>query len=179
LLTVLCRSYTVCFNELFPRLLRILLTNSIIMSIKDIFKVDPKKGLSTFRFYLLRFYFALNVAALGFQAWSEIMSHKGLWEPIPGIAYSFWAAFSLLAILGIVHPLKMIPLLLLQFTYKLIWSIMVAYPIWSAHQLPASHELTNIMVKGVIIDLFILPWPYVLRNFILIKMKSKLYSKHE
>jgi hypothetical protein len=146
------------------------------MSIKNIFRVDPIKGVSNFRFYLLRLYFALNFAALGFQAWSEILTHTGFWEPIHGIAYSFWAAFSLLAILGIIHPLKMIPLLLLQFTYKLIWSIMVAYPIWSAHQLPADHALTNIMVKGVFIDLLIIPWPYVLRKFILIQKKSELQS---
>jgi hypothetical protein len=142
------------------------------MNVKNLFRVDETKGVSNFRFYLLRFYFALNAVALGFQAWSEIFAHKGLWEPIPGIAYSFWAAFSLLAILGIIHPLKMIPLLLVQFTYKLIWSVMVAYPLWSANKLPASHELTNIMVKGVLIDLLIIPWPYVLRNFILVQRKN-------
>jgi len=147
------------------------------MNLKNIFKVDQTRGTSRFRFYLLRFYFALNFVALGFQAWSEIFAHKGLWQPIPGIAYSFWAAFSLLAILGIIHPLKMIPLLLIQFTYKLIWSVMVAYPMWAANQLPASHELTNIMVKGVFIDLLIIPWPYVLRNFILIQKKNILPAR--
>ncbi len=144
------------------------------MNVKNIFKVDQTIGVSKFRIYLLRFYFALNFVALGFQAWSEIFVHTGLWQPIPGVAYSFWAAFSLLAILGIIHPLKMIPLLLVQFTYKLIWSVIVAYPIWSANLLPTSHELTNIMVKGVFIDLLIIPWPYVLRNFILIQKKNKV-----
>lgn len=144
------------------------------MNVKNIFRVDQTMGVSKFRFYLLRFYFALNFVALGFQAWSEIFAHTGLWQPIPGVAYSFWAAFSLLTILGIIHLLKMIPLLLLQFMYKLIWSIIVAYPIWSANQLPASHELTNIMVKGVFIDLLIIPWPYVLRNFLLIQNRNKV-----
>ncbi|MES2328713.1 MAG: hypothetical protein V4539_03855 [Bacteroidota bacterium] len=144
------------------------------MNIKNIFKPDQAIGVSKFRFYLLRFYYALNFMALGFQAWSEIFDHKGFWEPIPGIAYSFWAAFSLLAILGIIHPLKMLPLLLVQFTYKLIWSIVVAYPIWAAGKLPASHELTNIMVKGFLLDIFIIPWPYVLRNFIFLQKKNKM-----
>jgi len=144
------------------------------VSIRNIFKRDETRGVSKFRFYLLRFYFVLNFAALGFDAWSEIIGHTGLWQPIPGIAYSFWAAFSLLAILGIIHPLKMLPLLLLQFTYKLIWSTIVAYPLWAAHQLPASHELTNIMVKGVLIDIVVIPWPYVLRNFVLFrKLKTQ------
>jgi hypothetical protein len=143
------------------------------MEFRDVFMADPERGVSRFRFYLLRFYFALNFLALGFQAWSEIFSHRGFWEPIPGVAYSFWGAFSLLAFLGIIHPLKMLPLLLVQFTYKLIWSLIVAYPLWSAHQLPASHELTNIMVKGVLFDLVIIPWRYVFRNFISIRSVPK------
>ncbi|MEO8666634.1 MAG: hypothetical protein ABI462_14165 [Ignavibacteria bacterium] len=147
------------------------------MNIKNIFKVDQNIGVSKFRLYLLRFYFALNFVGLGFEAWSEIFTHTDQWKPIPGIAYSFWAAFSLLAILGIIHPLKMLPLLLVQFTYKLIWSLIVAYPLWSTNQLPVSHELTNIMVKGVFIDLLIIPWIYVLRNFILIQKKNKLHSQ--
>jgi hypothetical protein len=144
------------------------------VTIKNIFKVDQTLGVSKFRFYLLKFYFALNFVALGFSAWSEILSHTGLWQPIPGIAYSFLAAFSLLAILGVIHPLKMIPLLLIQFTYKLIWSIIVAYPIWSANQLQSSDQLTNIMVKGVIIDLFIIPWLYVWRHYISSEKKYNL-----
>ncbi len=139
------------------------------MNIKSIFKVDRAKEVSLFRFYLLRFYFALNFVALGFQAWIEIFRHTGLWQPIEGIAYSFWAAFSLLAFLGIIHPLKMIPLLLVQITYKLIWSIIVAYPLWLSNKPEAFHELTNIMVNGVIIDLFIIPWVYVFRNYIISK----------
>jgi hypothetical protein len=38
---------------------------------------------------------------------------------------------------------------------------------WAANQLPASHKLMDIMVRGVILDLFIIPWPYVLRTFVL------------
>lgn len=147
------------------------------MNFKKIITVDKTIGVSRLRFYILRFYFALNFLALGFQSWSEIFAHKGLWEPIPGIAYSFWAAFSLLAVLGVIHPLKMLPLLLIQFTYKLIWSAIVAYPAWYANQLQASPELTNIMVKGVLADLIILPWPYIFRNFILLQKKNNMFEK--
>src|SRR2546423_15652728 len=76
-------------------------------SIKDIFKVDQTIGVSKFRIYLLRIFYALAIALLGFQVWTEIFTHKGVWEPLPAVAYSFWAAFSALAILGLLHPLKM------------------------------------------------------------------------
>ncbi len=37
------------------------------MNIKNIFKVDPTIGVSKFRIYLLRFYYALNFVALVFK----------------------------------------------------------------------------------------------------------------
>ncbi len=107
-------------------------------SIKNIFKVDQTIGVSKFRFYLLRFFYLLIIVLLGVDVWTEIFTHKALWQPLPGVAYSFWGAFTILAILGLFHPLKMIPLLLIQFSYKIIWLIIVAYPLWSANQLTGS-----------------------------------------
>ena len=143
--------------------------------IKNIFKVDQTIGVSKFRFYLLKFYYALNVLFFGALSWLEIFTHDGLWQPLPAVAFSFWAAFSTLAILGILHPLKMIPLLLVQFSYKLIWSIIVAYPLWSTHHLAGSsaQELTDINFRGAIVDLLIIPWPYVVKNYILKPKKNK------
>ena len=143
------------------------------MNIKNIFKVDQTIGVSKFRFYLLRFYYMVIIVLLGIQVWTEIFTHTGLWEPLPGVAYSFWAAFTALAILGIIHPLKMIPLLLVQFSYKLIWLAIVTYPLWSANQLKSSDGLTVAMVSGVVIDLLVIPWYYVLKNYILIPRKNK------
>jgi hypothetical protein len=144
-------------------------------SIKNIFKVDEAMEISKFRFYLLRFFYLVNVVLLGSEVWTEIFTHKGLWDPLPGVAFSFWAAFSALAILGILHPLKMIPLLLVQFSYKLIWLIIVAYPLWSANHLTGSSAqgLAGINLKSIVADLLIIPWPYVLKTYILKPKKNK------
>ena len=136
---------------------------------KNIFKADQITGVSKFRFYLMKFYFVLIIVLLGIEVWTEIFTHKGMWEPLPAVAFSFWGAFSVLAILGVLQPLKMIPLLLMQFSYKLIWLIIAAYPLWSANQLKGfSSELTTTNLMGIIIDLLVIPWPYVLKNYILI-----------
>lgn len=137
-------------------------------SIKGIFRHDPAIGVSKFRIHLLRVVFALIAVFLGRNVWTEIFTHTGLWEPLPGIAFSFWAAFSALALLGIRYPLKMIPLLLIQLTYKLIWLTIVAYPLWSASQLSGtSLALTRINLMAVVVDLLVIPWPYVVRSYIL------------
>ena len=143
--------------------------------IKNIFKVDQTIGVSRFRIVLLRFFFLLIVVLLGSEVWAEIFNHKGLWEPLHGVAFSFWAAFSLLAILGLIHPLKMIPLLLVQITYKLIWLIIVAYPLWSANHLKGSSAqgLAEINFRSIFVDLLVIPWPYVLKNYILRSIKNK------
>jgi len=47
------------------------------------------------------------------------------------LAWCVWAAFATLAGLGILRPLKMLPILLLEIFYKVLWPIIVAYPLWS------------------------------------------------
>ena len=141
---------------------------------KSIFTVNPDTGVSTFRMYLLRLFYVMAVFMLGIQVWQEIFTHEGLWQPLPAVAYSFWGAFSALAILGLIHPLKMIPILLVQFSYKLIWLIIAAYPLWSAHQLASSSAqgLFKANAIGIVLDILIIPWPYVYRNFILTGTKK-------
>ena len=142
---------------------------------KAFFKVDQTIGVSKFRISLLRIFYSMIIVLLGIEVWTEIFTNKDMWQPLPAVAYSFWAAFSTLAILGVLHPLKMVPLLLVQFFYKLIWLIIVAYPLWSANKLTGSsaYGLTEANSIGIVIDLLVIPWPYVFKNYILILKKNK------
>src|SRR5207237_8284438 len=115
--------------------------------------------ISLFRLYLMRFLYLLNFVLLGLDVWPGIINHLGAWDPVKGVAFSFWAALSALSGLGLRYPLKMLPLLLLQLLYKSIWLIAVYLPLRSAGQ---STDLTKIMVGGVVVDLIVIPWPYVL-----------------
>ena len=81
---------------------------------------------SIFRLYLMRLAYLLNFVMLGLQVWPAIINHKIPWDPFHGVAFSFWAALSLLAGLGIRYPLRMLPVLFMQLTYKSIWLMAVA-----------------------------------------------------
>ena len=118
---------------------------------------------STFRLYLMRLLYLGNFVFLGLNVWPELINHVGAWDPVKGVAFSFWAALSALSGLGIRYPLKMLPLLLLQLLYKSIWLIAVYLPLQSAGQ---STDLTKIMVGGVVVDLIVIPWPYVLATYV-------------
>lgn len=145
------------------------------MKLINFFKVDQTIGLSKFRILLLRFYYVLMISVLGIKVWTEILTHTVLWEPMSAVAYSLWATFAVLSIIGLLHPVKMIPIILLNITYKIIWLAIVAYPLWSTNQLEGSNTegLTRSNSIGFIIDIFVIPWIYVFKNYILISRKKQ------
>jgi hypothetical protein len=120
------------------------------------------KEVSTFRLYLMRFVYLLNFVLLGSDVWPAIFRHKGAWDPTKGVAFSFWAALSVLSALGLRYPLKMVPLLLLQMFYKAVWILAVGLPMWSAVR---ATDLAHAMVIGVIVDLIAIPWLYVVASY--------------
>ena len=118
---------------------------------------------STFRLYLMRSLYLCNFVLLGLQVWPVVINHAGAWDPVRAVAWSCWAALSSLSGLGLRYPLKMVPLLLMQLFYKSVWMIAVALPMWSAFR---SVELTRVMGFGAVVDLIVIPWPYVLANYL-------------
>ena len=118
---------------------------------------------STFRLYLMRLLYLLNFVLLGLDVWPAIVRHASTVDPVKGAAFAFWAALSLLSGLGFRYPLGMVPLLLLQMTYKTIWALSVALPQWSALH---GAEITRTMIFGAVVDLFVIPWPYVVARYV-------------
>jgi len=121
---------------------------------------------STLRLFLLRLVYLVNLVAVGIGAWAEIINHRGAWDPLRGVAFSFWAALSALSGLGLRYPLKMLPLLFMQLLYKSVWLIAMAPPLWSVGR---SVDLTKGMALGVVLDLIAIPWPYVLANYVTLR----------
>jgi hypothetical protein len=121
------------------------------------------QDVSMLRLYVMRFVYLLNFVLLGLDVWPALFRHPGAWDPVKGVAFSFWAALSLLSGLGLRYPLKMVPLLLLQLLYKTLWLVAVALPMWSAVR---SIDLTRAMVIGVVVDLLGIPWSYVLATYV-------------
>lgn len=121
------------------------------------------EDVSLFRLYLLRALYLGNLVMLGLSAWPGILRHNGWANPLEGVAVAFWGALSLLCILGVRAPLKMLPLLLLQFSYKLIWVLAVALPRLTTG---APTWYMKPMLMGVLIEPIVIPWPYVFATYI-------------
>jgi hypothetical protein len=126
------------------------------------------KEVSLFRLYLMRALYLLNFVALGMSVWPGLIHHHGApWDPMHGVAVSFWAALSALSVLGIRYPLQMLPLLIMQLFYKSVWLLAVGLPLRSAGQLdPVAGDLFNVFAGGIVVDLIVIPWAYVLGNYV-------------
>ncbi len=122
---------------------------------------------SVFRLYLMRAMFLLMAVGLGFTIWPQILNHPTPWPLWHGVGGSLLAAVQVLAVLGLRYPLQMLPVLLFELVWKAIWLIGVALPLWSAGLMDADNwETVQECLMGVIL-LFIIPWPYVLANYVL------------
>jgi hypothetical protein len=78
-----------------------------------------------------------------------------------------WASYSLLTVLRIFQPLKMMPLVLLESTYKSIWLAVVAYPLWSRDQLMGSpaEDMTYAFL-WVLLPIVAMPWKYAFTTYV-------------
>lgn len=80
------------------------------------------------RLHIMRALFFMNFISLGLDNWKTILFPQEQLDTLSGVAISFWASFAILNFIGVRFPLKMIPILMLQFLYKISWSIGVYFP---------------------------------------------------
>jgi hypothetical protein len=138
------------------------------LSLTAIFRPDDRyEGVRPIHIYLLRMVYILMFFVLGKETWTQILTHQGPWEPTHAVAWCVWTAFATLAGLGIIRPLKMLPILLLEIFYKLLWLAIVAYPLWSRGALSGSAaEGTTSVFLWVILPIVAVPWGYVFATYI-------------
>jgi len=135
---------------------------------KYIFQRDPRHdGVPRINIYLLRLLYVLMFFVLGKDTWTHMLTHKGPWDPTSAVVWCVWTAFATLAGLGIIHPAKMLPIILLEIFYKVFWLIIVAYPLWTKGALAGSpaDDIAQ-SFYWVILPIVAMPWPYAFRTYI-------------
>ncbi len=79
-----------------------------------------------------------------------------------GVTGSVYFSFALLSMLGLQSPLKFAPLLLLQFTYKVVWFVGIVLPLLLTGKFPTyALVFTAIYMTYIIGDLIAIPFSYV------------------
>jgi len=123
--------------------------------------------LPLWRLHLLRFGYLVIAVGLAVVKWPVIIHHPPSWPLMEGVVDCMLGAVSLLALLGLRYPVRMLPLLLFESVWKLLWLSIVALPQWISHQMDAATRDVAGACLWVVIVLAVIPWPYVVSRYAL------------
>ena len=122
---------------------------------------------STFRLYLLRAAYLVLAVGLGLSIWPDLIQGAITGHPVTRAAPSLLAALSLLGAIGVRYPLQMLPMMFFELTWKAIWLIAVALPLWRTHQLDAdTTRQTIVCLAAMVVCPIVIPWGYVFANYV-------------
>ncbi len=82
-----------------------------------------------------------------------------------GIAGSVWFAFGISSLLGFRNPEKFVPVLLMQFLYKVIWILVVAVPLLLTRSVQMYAILfVVVFISYIVLDIIAIPWSELLEK---------------
>jgi len=121
---------------------------------------------SIVRLYLLRAMYLFIAVGLGIMIWPGIVSPPANLSHMASVVRAVLGAVSLLALLGLRYPLKMLPLLFFELVWKVIWVLAFGLPLWLNNRLDAgtSDTLFNCLV-GIVLVPIAIPWGYVFKHY--------------
>jgi len=122
------------------------------------------------RLYLLRAMYFLIAFGLGFSVIPHVVATSGNPVDPHTVINSILMGFSLMALLGIRYPLKMLPILLLELFWKSFWLLVFALPMYLNHELDQyARDVVFACGMGVVLTPLVIPWRYVINHYVLAK----------
>src|SRR5215831_657936 len=125
------------------------------------------REVSLFRLYTLRVAYLIMAAVLGVFIWPNVIHHTNEFAASHGIQVAMLAGLGLTAALGLRYPLKMLPILLFELTWKAIYLMAFYLPLWSAHEIndATAEDIKAVLMVVILIPL--IPWRYVFAHYVL------------
>ena len=122
---------------------------------------------SLWQLNLLRVGYLVMGGGLAVVKWPLLFNH-GPWELKDGTVECILVAMSVLALLGLRYPLRMLPILLFEVAWKLIWLGVIALPLWLDNRLVegATREQAG-AVLWVAIIIAVIPWRHLLAQYVM------------
>jgi len=119
------------------------------------------------RLYLLRATYLLIAAGLLFSFGPLLLAPGIEWAQRKGDTAALLGGLACMCLLGLRYPLQMLPLLMFELTWKVIWLLAIGRPLWLAGAVtPAVHETTVAVAVGVLLMLLVLPWCHMWRSYV-------------
>lgn len=110
----------------------------------------------------LRLIFLAIATILGAQQWGYILEEgTAEWSNWRGLGHLMLATLSVLAIAGIFHPLKLLPVMLYEIAWKFLWLMIIALPAWlDGRDVPTIVDVWS-SAFGIVLVIILVPWRYV------------------
>jgi hypothetical protein len=121
--------------------------------------------LPLYRLHLMRGGYLLMGVGLAAVKWPLLGSAHAM-PVFEGVVTAFLVALSLLALLGLRYPVKLLPVLLFESAWKLIWLAVVALPRAVAGELDAATEQVLVSCSLLVVIVAVTPWRYVWREYV-------------
>ena len=124
-------------------------------------------GVSLVRLYVMRATYLLIAFGLAMMIWPLLINKTPNVEHMRGVVWSLLGAVGVLAAIGIRYPLQMLPVLLFEFLWKIIWLIAIGLPLRFAGAFTAgTRDTWNDCIISIPIFLIAIPWGYVWKNYV-------------
>ena len=132
-------------------------------------KAATPADLPTWRLNLMRIGYLVMGVGLALVKWPIVIGYDRDFPLYEGVVAVLLTAMSLLALLGLRYPVRLLPILLFETLWKVIWLSVVALPAVLAGDVdPAMSEIIVSFAPEVII-VAVTPWRYVWQRYVTAK----------
>ena len=114
---------------------------------------------------LLRVGYLVMGRGLAIKKWPLLFDHEP-WGLMEGIVQIMLVAMSVLALLGLRYPVRMLPILLFEVAWKLIWIGTVGIPHLVSGDMDAAAREVLFNCSFVVVIIAVIPWRYAWRRYV-------------
>jgi hypothetical protein len=122
--------------------------------------------LSTRRLNFMRCGYAFMGVGLAIVKWPILVQNVSALPLFEGVVACLLTGMSLLAFLGLRYPVAMLPILLFEVTWKVIWIAAVGVPHLVADDLDAATRDVLVNCSLVVIIVAVIPWRYAWKRYV-------------
>ena len=122
--------------------------------------------LSTRRLNIMRFGYAFMGLGLAIVKWPLLIQDAASLPLMDGVVTCLLTAMSLLAFLGLRYPVRMLPILLFDVAWKVLWIAVIAAPHLVADDMSAATREVLFSCSFVVIIIAVIPWGDVWRHYV-------------
>ena len=126
-------------------------------------------GLPLWRLHAMRVGYAFMGIGLAVVKWPLVINYSQSTPLFEGVVAVLLTAMSLLAFLGLRYPIRLLPILIFESLWKLIWLGVVALPAVAAGHVDQATSQLIISCSLVVIILAVVPWRYVAQHYVTAK----------